>query len=85
MDQTLKTCLLVALQRNPVESGKGIAMAMTNVWTLLNVEHPIVMSHPIHHIAAVLKNLTAAIQVHMSMQIKTIRCCNSFINIILLS
>ena len=74
MDQTLKTCLLVALQRNPVESGKGIAMAMTNVWTLLNVEHSIVMSHPIHHILP-LKNLTAAIQVHMSMQIN----CNSFI------
>ena len=64
MDQTLKTCLLVALQKNPVESGKGIAMAMiNNVWTLLNVEHPIVMSHPIHHISP-LKNLTAAIQVH---------------------
>ena len=85
MDQTLKTCILVALQRNPVESGKGLAMAMTNVWTLLNVEHPIVISHPIVQIIAVFKNLTAAIQVHMSMQIKIIRYCNSFINIILLS
>ena len=75
MDQMLKTCILVALKKNPVESGKGLAMAMTNVGILLNVEHSIVMSHPILQIIAIFKNLTAAIQVHMSMQIKIIHCC----------
>jgi len=62
MDQTMTTCILVALQKNPVGSGKGLAMAMTNVWTLLSVVYSIVISHPILQIIAVFKNLTAAIQ-----------------------
>ena len=64
MDRTMKTCILVALQKNPVGSGKGLAMAMTNVWTLSSVVHSIATSHPILQIIVVFKNLTAAIQVN---------------------
>ena len=64
MDQTMKTCILVVLKKNPVGSGKGLATAMANVWTLSSVVHSIAISHPILQITAIFKNLTAAIQVH---------------------
>ena len=68
MDQTLKTCLLVALQRNPVESGKGLAMTMPNARALLNVENTIATLLPHLQITVAFKNLTAAIQVNMSIE-----------------
>ena len=63
MDQTLKTCILVALQRNPVESGKGLAIPMPNARTLLNVENTIATLLPHLLITVAFKNLTAAIKV----------------------
>ena len=60
----MKTCILAALQKNHVGSGKVLAMAMTNAWAVLSVVNSIVISHPILHIIVIFKNLTAAIQVH---------------------
>ena len=62
----MKTCILAALQKNHVGSGKVLAMTMTNAWTVFGVVNSIVISHPILHIIVIFKNLTAAIQVHMS-------------------
>ena len=67
MDHTMTTCILAALQKNHVGSGKVLAMAMTNAWVVLSVVNSIVISHPILHIIVIFKNLTAAIQVHMSL------------------
>ena len=64
----MKICILAALQKNHVGSGKVLAMAMTNAWAVLSVVNSIVISHPILHIIVILKNLTAAIQVHMSIE-----------------
>ena len=64
----MKTCILAALQKNHVGSGKVLAMAMTNAWAVLSVVNSIVISHPILHIIVIFKNLTAAIQVHMSIE-----------------
>ena len=64
MVQTMKTCILAALQKNHVGSGKVLAMAMTNAWAVLSVVNSIAISHLILQIIAVFKNLTAAIQVH---------------------
>ena len=66
MDHTMKICILAALQKNHVGSGKVLAMTMTNAWTVFGVVNSIVISHPILHIIVIFKNLTAAIQVHMS-------------------
>ena len=68
MDQTMKTCFLAAPQKNHVGSGKVLAMAMTNAWTVFGVVNSIVISYPILHIIVIFKNLTAAIQVHMSIE-----------------
>ena len=65
MDQIIKTCIHVVLQKNHVGSGKGLVMAMTNAPAIWSVVNLIVMSHPILQIIAVFKNLTAAIQVNM--------------------
>ena len=65
MDQIIKTCIHVALQKNHVGSGKGLVMAMPNAWELLSVVNTTVISHPILQIIVVFKNLTAAIQVNM--------------------
>ena len=62
----MKICILAALQKNHVGSGKVLVMAMTNAWAVLSVVNSIVISHPILHIIVIFKNLTAAIQVHMS-------------------
>ena len=67
MDQIIKTCIHVVLQKNHVGSGKGLVMAMPNAPAIWSVVTLIVMSHPILQIIAVFKNLTAAIQVHMSL------------------
>ena len=64
----MKTCILAALQKNHVGSGKVLAMAMTNAWAVLSVVNSIVISHPILHIIVIFKNLTAATQVHMSIE-----------------
>ena len=64
--QTMKTCILAALQKNHVGSGKVLALAMTNAWAVLSVVNSIAISHPVLHIIVIFKNLTAAIQVHMS-------------------
>ena len=64
----MKTCILAALQKNHVGSGKVLAMAMTNAWAVFGVVNPIVISHPILQIIVAFKNLTAAIQVHLSIQ-----------------
>ena len=79
MDQSMEICILVALQKNPVGSGKGLATAMTNVWTLSSVVFSIATSHPILQIIVVFKNLTVAIRVNMPIQIKRNRCCNSYL------
>ena len=62
----MKTCILAALQKNHVGSGKVLAMAMNNAWAVLSVVNSIAISLLILHIIAICKNLTAAIQVHMS-------------------
>ena len=64
----MKTCILAALKKNHVGSGKVLAMAMTNAWAVFGVVNPIVISHPILHIIVIFKNLTAAIQVNMSIE-----------------
>ena len=64
----MKTCILAAQQKNHVESGKVLAMAMTNAWAVFGVVNLIVISHPILHIIVTFKNLTAATQVHMSIE-----------------
>ena len=66
MDQTMETCILAALQKNHVGSGKVLAMATINARAVLSVVNSIAISHPILHIIVIFKNLTAAIQVHMS-------------------
>ena len=68
MDQTMKTCFLAALQKNHVGSGKVLARTIPNAWELLIVVNLIAISHPILQITVAFKNLTAAIQVHMSIQ-----------------
>ena len=78
MDRTMKTCILVALQKTHVESGKVLATVMLNVWTILIVVNSIAISHLILQIIAVFKNLTAAIQVCVSIQIKRI-CFNLYL------
>ena len=60
----MKTCIPAALQKNHVGSGKVLALAMTNAWAVLSVVNSIAISHLILQITVVLKNLTAAIQVH---------------------
>ena len=62
----MKTCILAALQKNHVGSGKVLAMAMTNAWAVLSVVNSIAISHLILQIIVICKNLTAAIQVHIS-------------------
>ena len=66
----MKTCILAALQKIHVGSGKVLAMAMTNAWALLSVVNSIAISSPIIQIIVqvVLKSLTAVIQVCMSIQ-----------------
>ena len=65
MDQIIKTCIHVALQKNHVGSGKGLAMTMPNALAIWSVVNSIVMSRQILQIIVVFKNLTAAIQVNM--------------------
>ena len=60
----MMTCILAALQKNHVGSGKVLAMAMTNALAVLSVVNSIAISHPILQIIVISKNLTAAIQVH---------------------
>ena len=43
----MKTCILAALKKNHVGSGKVLAMALTNAWAVFGVVNPIVISHPI--------------------------------------
>ena len=62
----MKICILAALQKNHVGSGKVLAMATINARAVLSVVNSIAISHPILHIIVIFKNLTAAIQVHMS-------------------
>ena len=64
MDQTMETCILAAVQKNHVGSGKVLAMATTNAWAVLSVVNSIAISRPILHIIVIFKNLTAAIQVN---------------------
>ena len=66
----MKTCIPAALQKNHVGSGKVLAMTMTNAWTVFGVVNSIVISYPISHIIVIFKNLTAAIQVNMSIEKK---------------
>ena len=54
------------LQKNHVGSGKVLALAMTNAWAVLSVVNSIAISLLILHVIVICKNLTAAIQVHMS-------------------
>ena len=65
MDQIIKTCIHVALQKNHVGSGKGLAMTMPIALAIWSVVNSIVMSRQILQIIVVFKNLTAAIQVNM--------------------
>ena len=64
----MKTCILAALQKIHVGSGKVLAMTMTNAWTVFGVVNSIVISYPISHIIVIFKSLTAAIQVHMPIE-----------------
>ena len=74
----METCILAALQKNHVGNGKGLVMAIPNAWALLSVVNTTVISHPILQIIVVFKNLTAAIQVYISIQIKRI-CFNLYL------
>ena len=74
----METCILAALQKNHVGNGKGLVMEITNAWELLSVVNTTVISHPILQIIVVFKNLTAVIQVYISIQIKRI-CFNLYL------
>ena len=62
-DQVMKTCIHAAVQKNPAESGKGLAIRIPNARTLLNVENTIATLIPHLQITVAFKNLTAAIKV----------------------